>query len=113
MILTSFETGGRAIVIGTGGIGTALAHALAASSAFSDVMLIGRRTDPALELEDEESIARSAKAVAQGDGAIRLVIDATGFLHDEEHKPEKALRELEPSTWQRHSRSMPSARPSS
>jgi NAD(P)-dependent dehydrogenase (short-subunit alcohol dehydrogenase family) len=95
MILTSFETGGRAVVIGTGGIGTALAQALAASSAFSDVMLIGRRTDPALELEDEESIARSAKAVAQGDGAIRLVIDATGFLHDEEHKPEKALRELE------------------
>lgn len=83
-------------MIGTGGIGTALAHALEASSAFSDVMLIGRRTDPALELEDEESIAGSAKAVAQGGRAIRLVIDATGFLHNEEHRPEKALRELTP-----------------
>lgn len=96
MILTSFETGGRAVVIGTGGIGTALAQALEASSAFSDVTLLGRRTDPALELEDEESIARSAGAMAQGDGPIRLVIDATGFLHDSVHTPEKALRELTP-----------------
>ena len=48
---------------------------------------------PALDLTDEASVAAAAASL---DGAeVRLVIDATGFLHDAEHMPERSWRQLE------------------
>jgi len=82
----------RAVVAGaTGGIGAALAAALEARGA--SVLRLGRRTAPPLDLREEASIA--AAAGAAGDG-LDLVLDATGFLHDDRFRPEKALRELDP-----------------
>jgi len=93
--LGSFPKGGVAVVFGAGGgIGGALADALAQVEIFSQVVAFSRATQPAIDLLDEASLERAATfAAAQGE--LRLVIDATGFLHDAAQKPEKTWRQLE------------------
>ena len=82
-----------AVVIGAqGGIGAALADALAAGG--QPVLRLGRTTTPRLDLLDEASIAAAAAVAGPG---LRLVIDATGFLHDDAFRPEKSLRQLDPA----------------
>jgi len=84
-----------AVVFGAGGgIGSALLSALQEQGRFNQVVGFGRRTQPAIDLLDEASLER-ATAFAAGFGEVRLVIDATGFLHDERHKPEKSWRQLD------------------
>ncbi|WP_028965859.1 SDR family NAD(P)-dependent oxidoreductase [Sphingomonas phyllosphaerae] len=79
----------RAVVIGAGGgIGAALADALAEED--NDVV---RLTRAELDLTDEPTIAAAAARVGKAD----LVVVATGLLHDAEHGPEKALRDLDPA----------------
>ena len=81
-----------AVVIGAGGgIGTALAELLEERG--TAVLRLGRGTTPRLDLLEEASIA--ACAAASGTG-LRLVIDATGFLHDDRFAPEKSLRAIDP-----------------
>lgn len=81
----------KAVVIGAqGGIGAALAAALEARGA--EVLRLGRRSAPPLDLLEEASIAAAAEAAGTGLG---LVLDATGFLHDARFRPEKALREID------------------
>lgn len=78
-----------AVVIGaTGGIGAALAAALQGRG--ETVLPLGRATIPPLDLLDEASIATAASAAGAG---LRLVIDATGFLHDAQFQPEKSFRQ--------------------
>lgn len=90
--LLSFPADGCAVVVGAGGgIGGALAEALAASGRFATVHAL-RRGD--LDLEDEASIAAAA---ARLDAPPRLVIVATGLLHGQGVAPEKALRALDPA----------------
>lgn len=86
-----------AVVIGTGGIGGALAQALRAEGAVDEVVTLGRRSTPALDLLDEASIAACAQWLAAR-GAPELVIDATGILHGPGMAPEKSWRELDPAT---------------
>jgi NAD(P)-dependent dehydrogenase (short-subunit alcohol dehydrogenase family) len=82
-----------AVVIGaTGGIGAALSDALERDS--EPVMRLGRRTEPRLDLLEEASIAAAAARIGPG---LALVIDATGFLHDERYQPEKSLRQIDPT----------------
>ncbi|EGO95347.1 MULTISPECIES: SDR family NAD(P)-dependent oxidoreductase [unclassified Acidiphilium] len=84
-----------AVVFGAGGgIGGALVAALAGDRRFAAVIGLGRGSAPRFDLLDEASIAEPVRAVAAR-GAIRLAIDATGFLHDEAQMPEKSLRELD------------------
>jgi len=79
----------RAVVIGAGGgIGAALAAALAEEE--NDVVCLTRAE---LDLTDEPTIAAAAARVGKAD----LVVVATGLLHDAEHGPEKALRDLDPA----------------
>jgi NAD(P)-dependent dehydrogenase (short-subunit alcohol dehydrogenase family) len=81
------------VVIGAGGgIGAALAAALEARG--EAVLRLSRRSDPPLDLLDEASIAAAAAHAGEG---LRLVLDATGFLHDARFRPEKSLRELDPA----------------
>jgi NAD(P)-dependent dehydrogenase (short-subunit alcohol dehydrogenase family) len=81
------------LVIGaTGGIGAALADVLEQGG--RKVARIGRTTRPGLDLLDENSIAATAKAIGPG---LRLVIDATGFLHDHRFQPEKSLGQIDPA----------------
>ncbi|KTT76749.1 SDR family NAD(P)-dependent oxidoreductase [Sphingomonas endophytica] len=78
----------RAVVIGArGGIGAALVEALAEEG--NDVVALTRAE---LDLTDEATIATTAAKVATAE----TVVVATGLLHDAEHGPEKALRDLDP-----------------
>ncbi len=101
---SSFPAAGLAIVIGAqGGIGAAVLARLAAdtgpgaSSAFARVMGFSRNSDPALDLTDETSIVQAARRVAACDLPLRLVFDASGFLHGDGFEPEKRLAQLDPA----------------
>jgi NAD(P)-dependent dehydrogenase (short-subunit alcohol dehydrogenase family) len=84
---------GLAVIIGAGGgVGAACVAAL---SPTMRVIPLGRRTTPPLDLLDESTIAAAAAHIA-GLGAIRLVIDATGFLHGNGFMPEKSFAALNP-----------------
>ncbi len=92
-----------AIVIGaSGGIGGAIADALADEGAFSVVHRFARSLTGAghIDITDEASIAAAAAIVATGP-APTLVFVATGILHDGPSGPEKALKELDPA-WLAH-----------
>jgi NAD(P)-dependent dehydrogenase (short-subunit alcohol dehydrogenase family) len=83
-----------AIVIGaSGGIGSALADLLD-ERGFDEVVRVSRRGPVKLDLQDETSIADAARDCANR-GTAEIIIDATGFLHDEGQRPEKSLRELD------------------
>ncbi|WP_425064781.1 SDR family NAD(P)-dependent oxidoreductase [Reyranella sp.] len=88
--------GGIAIVVGSsGGIGSALHERLSAQSRFGAVLGLGRRSSPPLDLTDEESIAGAARHVAGLGRDVRLIIDASGILHDDGLSPEKSWRDLD------------------
>ncbi len=80
------------VVIGaTGGIGRALVECLTARG---EVVALGRASDPPLDLLSEASIAAAAERCGSG---LRLVIDATGFLHNAQFSPERSWRQLDPA----------------
>ena len=93
--LGTFQTRGVAVVFGaSGGIGDALYKALLASDRFDHVVALSRGSSPSIDLLDEASLER-ATAFAASKGEIRLVIDATGFLHDDGQGPEKSWRQMD------------------
>ena len=93
--LRSFPEAGVAVVFGAGGgIGRALAETIRAAERFKHVVSFSRSTSPAIDLLDESSLERAA-ALAADQGELRLVIDATGFLHDDRQGPEKSWRQLD------------------
>lgn len=91
------EHGGLALVIGAGGIGATLAETLRESGAHRQVIALSRKSDPSVDVTDEESIQGAAEHVKHLDGELRLVIDATGFLHDDQFGPEKTWLQLDPA----------------
>ena len=92
----AFPSGGLAIVVGSsGGIGRALLGRLATQPRFCAALGLGRSSSPPLDLTDEESIARAAHHVRGLGAQVRLVIDATGFLHMDGFAPEKNWRDLD------------------
>ncbi|HSF79064.1 MAG TPA: NAD-dependent epimerase/dehydratase family protein, partial [Steroidobacteraceae bacterium] len=102
--MTAMHSSLHAVVIGaSGGIGRALAQALAARPDVASVTALSRRPVEFLDakiaagridLLDERSIA--AAAVACADLPPRLVVCAAGLLHAGPIQPEKSLRELDP-----------------
>ena len=94
---SSFRAGGMAVVIGAAGaIGGALSELLSSSDHFSTVVNLSRAGSPALDLSSEDTILAAAAHVVESGHPLRLVIDATGFLHGEGAMPEKTWRDLEP-----------------
>nr|WP_089173042.1 SDR family NAD(P)-dependent oxidoreductase [Bosea sp. AS-1] len=92
--LASFPKGGIAVVFGGGGgIGGALLDAIRSAERFERVIAFSRSSSPSIDLLDEATIDRAA-AFAADQGELRLVIDATGFLHDDRQRPEKSWREI-------------------
>lgn len=86
---------GLALVIGaSGGIGKAVCEALEGQGFPGPVMGLSRRSEPHLDLLDEASIEAAAGHVATLGQPLRLLILATGFLHDETNRPERSLRDL-------------------
>tara|TARA_R110000868_G_scaffold57591_9_gene177898 strand:- start:3135 stop:3842 length:708 start_codon:yes stop_codon:yes gene_type:complete len=93
--------GGLSVVIGaSGGIGSALLEHLQEASAPQTVIGLSRSSEPALDLLDEATIEMAARHVSERSSELglplRLVIDATGQLHDAHYQPERSLRELDP-----------------
>ncbi|KZC97458.1 MULTISPECIES: SDR family oxidoreductase [unclassified Thalassospira] len=92
----SFPQDGFAVVCGaTGGIGKAFVDHLQASGRFSGVIALSRSNSPALDFDRPETVAECADYVKTLGGEVRLIIDATGYLHDENFQPEKSLRQID------------------
>lgn len=90
------DTPTQAVVIGaTGGIGAALADALAEEDTAVRRFARSLPAPDHLDLLDEASIAAAAASLAS---PPKLVIVATGLLYAPGHGPEKSLAELDP-TW--------------
>lgn len=106
--LGSFQKGMRVAVFGaTGGIGAALVDLLAADDQVALVYAGARAPAHAIrdkvvpvhfELTDEASIANAAGRVS-ADGALDLVIVATGVLHGAALQPEKTWRDISPEAF--------------
>ena len=93
--LGSFPQPGVAVVFGAGGgVRGALVEAIRAAARFEHVVAFSRSTSPSIDLLDKVSLERAAAFAADQDEP-RLVIDATGFLHDDRQGPEKSWRELD------------------
>lgn len=89
----------RALVIGaTGGIGRAFVTALKADANCQQVFELSRQNG--FDLTDEASI-KSAAAGFSDQGPIDVIIDATGFLHNDIQQPEKSIRAIEPENFAR------------
>ena len=100
--LSTIPPGGLAVVVGaTGGIGAALLSQLQASPRFDHVLGLSRSSQPALDLLDETSMAGAAQYILSLGLDLRLVIDATGYLHGDGHQPEKSWQQLDPAAMAR------------
>ena len=94
----SFPPGGLALVIASnGGIGSAVARQLHQSRAFAAVIGTGREGPDGVDLTDEASISALAARI-KGDGRdLRLVFDASGYLHGDQGGPEKSWSAIDPN----------------
>jgi NAD(P)-dependent dehydrogenase (short-subunit alcohol dehydrogenase family) len=106
--LDSFPAGGLAVVVGaSGAIGGALMRDLQAQACFSRVMGFSRSgARPAhvasedfgtLDICSEADIAAAASLVSATGLPLRLLINASGFLHGEGWLPEKTWRQIDAS----------------
>ena len=85
--------GAIAVIVGaSGGIGSALYNELSRQAEFDQVIALAR---PDIDLCDEASIAQAATEMPSC--SIRLIVNAAGFLHDGAQRPEKSLRQLDPT----------------
>jgi NAD(P)-dependent dehydrogenase (short-subunit alcohol dehydrogenase family) len=88
-----YPPGGVAVVVGGGGgIGAAIVTQLLAEGCFSDVVAFSRSGELVLDITSEESVCGAVESL--GDAEIRVVVDATGFLHGDGFFPEKTFRDL-------------------
>lgn len=92
--MTRFTLPMRAVVIGGGGIGAAVAGALRGSPDVGEVITLSRREDADVRLDvtDEASIIAAAQRLG---GSLDLVFVTTGLLHDVDISPEKSLSSLD------------------
>ena len=87
-----------AVVVGAkGGVGGALLARLEQDDRFARALGLSRSSPLAIDIEDEASIASAARAIEALGLELRLVVDATGFLHGAGFTPEKALNQLDPA----------------
>jgi NAD(P)-dependent dehydrogenase (short-subunit alcohol dehydrogenase family) len=87
------------VVVGaTGGIGQSLVQALQTALPQGEVLALSRRSAPAVDLQNEASLAHAAahiRQLAEASGrTLRLVINAAGTLHIP-HPPEKSWAQLD------------------
>ena len=94
---------GRALVVGAGGIGRALAQALPSALPRLEVVLCGRSLQPSegwcVDLESTQSLDHLRTRLSDDPLPLRLVINATGLLHRSSGmglsmQPEKRLQQV-------------------
>jgi NAD(P)-dependent dehydrogenase (short-subunit alcohol dehydrogenase family) len=92
----------RAVVIGaTGGLGKAFVEHLRSDPNCCDVAALSRNSDPPVDVTSEASVAGAAAWLRERSAEWDLVIDATGVLTIEGHRPEKRLSEIDPAVMAR------------
>ena len=92
--LQSLPHGYRALVIGaTGAIGAALLAHLQSDPRCALAVGLGRRTTPAVDLDDERTIEHAAQQL-KAQGPWHCIIHAAGMLHGAHGLPEKRLGQL-------------------
>lgn len=95
LTLSSLPEGYRALVIGArGAIGAALLALLREDPRCAVALGLHRQSLPALDLQDEASVAAAAAALA-GEGPFQLIVNAAGLLHGPDLMPEKKLGDLQ------------------
>jgi NAD(P)-dependent dehydrogenase (short-subunit alcohol dehydrogenase family) len=85
---------GTALVVGQGGIGTALVSALQQRHPSLELLWLGRRSTPRLDLCQDEDLEQLQQRLRELP-PLRLVINTAGWLHDQQRGPEKRLQALE------------------
>jgi NAD(P)-dependent dehydrogenase (short-subunit alcohol dehydrogenase family) len=92
--LPSLPQGYRAIVIGaTGALGSALLAQLQADPRCAQAVGLGRHTTPAVDLDDEATIAQAAEQL-KVQGPWHCIIHAAGMLHGPHGMPEKRMAQM-------------------
>lgn len=90
----SFPVNFRALVIGaSGAIGSAFVQSLKINPRCAVVEVIHRSSNPAIDFDQESSIAVAAAELASR-GPFHLIINAAGLLHSPRFMPEKKLSDL-------------------
>ena len=93
--MPSLPDGYRALVVGArGAIGAAFVAQLQADPRCAAVVGLHRRSKPALDIEQANSIAQAAADLAP-QAPFHLVLVATGLLHRPGLQPEKRLADLD------------------
>lgn len=99
IVMTLSRWNGLALIVGAGGIGRALASQLRQRASGLHVVLCGRQQGPEvaweLDLEQQDSLGDLAPRIASSGLPLRLVINASGWLHDQHHQPEKRLQQVD------------------
>ena len=96
------------IIGGSGGIGSAVVERLLAEKPGATLYATYRSKRPALQHERlrwfqlDASAERSVAQMAAVLPALDMLINAIGFLHSPEHKPEKSITEFDPDFFQQN-----------
>ena len=93
---------GLALVVGPGGIGSAVAAELERTCPDLNVLTAGRHGPPAsslqLDIENDTDLNQLSSSLRAEGLPLRLVFNCTGRLHGPELQPEKRLQQVERST---------------
>ena len=98
---SSTNWNGLALVVGPGGIGSAVAAELTRSCPDLRVLMAGRQGPPAcslrLDLENDSDLSELAATLRSETLPLRLVFNCTGRLHGPGLQPEKRLQQVDRS----------------
>ena len=84
-----------AIVFGnSGGIGASLFNQLKIDPAYKEVYGFSRNSNPKIDIFNEDSFKTISNKIKEKNLKIKLLINAVGYLHDSEHKPEKKFEDI-------------------
>ena len=105
------QDGMNAIIVGNGGIGSALAESLLQRENLQQLVILQRNSearfnDPRVEIVDfdaerPESLVIASTIIRKKMKRAHLAINTVGLLHSEQQQPEKRLSSLDPVNLQR------------
>ena len=93
-IQKNVPTSQAVIIGGTGSIGAACAEEFTRRRPDVDVAILGRASEPDIDLLSEESISEAAAWVSSRQLPVSFILVATGILHTDLVKPEKTWRQV-------------------
>jgi len=101
----------NAVIVGDGGIGSALAENLLQRDNLRHLVILQRNSEPGLsdprvstlqfDAQRPESLANASASVHDKVDRVHLLFNTVGLLHSDQQQPEKRLRSLDPDNLQR------------